>query len=81
MSFFGIMFMHTMSPGNREDCMEAQLSTQANLVGAIQSKARSQRILLLVIEQSHSYNGHILLTHYSGDSIEMSRQSFREGNF
>lgn len=55
-----------MSPGNREDCMEAHVSTQANLVGAIQSKAHSQRSLL-VIEQSNSYNGHILLTHYSGD--------------
>lgn len=59
--------MHTESLGNHEERTEARLSTQANPAGAIQLKAPSQRSFLVVIEQSYSYNGHILLTHYSGD--------------
>lgn len=46
-----VSFLHTESPENRVECMEARLSTQANPVGAIQSKAPSRRSFL-VIEQS-----------------------------
>lgn len=64
---FGIAFVHTESLGNHEECTETRLLTQANPVGAIQLKAPSQRSFLVVIERSYSYNGHIPLTHYSGD--------------
>lgn len=77
--------MLTEFPGNHEEYKEAQLSTQwdnPNTVGAIQLKAPSWGSFHVVME-SHLYNGHFLLTYYSGDreNTEMSCQGGKLLNY